>query len=175
MGNRIIQKKICLLGMFGVGKTSLVRRFVYDRFDDAYLTTIGVKVSQKILPPLKNPEGGLTQFNFLIWDIAGFDEAPQRTRNYFLGASGGLVVADLTRPQTIEALPSILKSFHSVVPEAKIVLLGNKTDLLPEIDEPAAPLNRFAEANGLPVLLTSAKTGQNVEEAFLKLARTLLD
>ncbi len=175
MGNRLIQKKICLLGVFGVGKTSLVRRFVYDRFDDAYLTTVGVKVSQKILPPLKNPKGGLTQFNFLIWDIAGFEEAPQRTKNYFLGSSGALVVADLTRPQTVEALPTILKSFYSVSPRAKIVLLGNKTDLIPDSAQNAEPLNRLAVEHNLPLLLTSAKTGENVEEAFQKLAQTFLE
>ncbi len=175
MGNQLIYKKICLLGMFGVGKTSLVRRFVYNRFDDAYLTTVGVKVSQKILPPVKNSQGRLTQFTFLIWDIAGFEEASQRTKNYFVGAAGALVVADLTRPQTTEALPTILETFAAVAPDAAVVFLGNKTDLLPELGDQAQALEAFARQQNGPVLLTSAKTGLNVEKAFLQLAKNLAE
>ncbi|NIA11574.1 MAG: GTP-binding protein [Nitrospiraceae bacterium] len=175
MSSHLIQKKICLLGMFGVGKTSLVRRFVYDRFDDSYLVTVGVKVSQKILPPIKNPDGHLTQFNFLIWDIAGFEDSSNPIRNYFLGASGALVVADLSRPYTTETLPKILDFFLSVAPDAKIVLIGNKKDLFDQPETQAESLQNWKSEKGLPFLLTSAKTGENVEKAFLTLANTLVE
>ncbi|NOY77925.1 MAG: GTP-binding protein [Calditrichaeota bacterium] len=174
MEHHLIQKKICLLGMFGVGKTSLVRRFVYNRFDDSYLVTVGVKVSQKILPPVKNRQGRWTQFEFLIWDIAGFEEAGGPTQTYFLGASGALVVADLSRPYTIDVLPKILDSFFAVAPAAKIVLLGNKKDLFTQPEEQGHSLQGWSEEKKWPFLLTSAKTGENVEKAFLALARTLV-
>lgn len=173
MNNSIIQKKICLLGMFGVGKTSLVRRFVYDRFEDGYLSTIGVKVSQKLLPPIQTGEGKFGQFNFLLWDIEGFEENSPQLSNYLVGAAGALVVADLLRPETIASLPAIISRFRKAAPAGQVALAGNKIDLAKTSPETVGELERFAAESHLPFLLTSAKTGENVEKSFQVLARQI--
>lgn len=173
MNNSIIQKKICLLGMFGVGKTSLVRRFVYDRFEDGYLSSIGVKVSQKLLPPIQTGEGKFGQFSFLLWDIEGFEENSAQLSNYLIGAAGALVVADLLRPETITSLPAIISRFRKAAPAGQVALAGNKYDLAKASPETVGALERLAAESQLPFLLTSAKTGENVEKSFEELARQI--
>ena len=172
MNSTVIQKKICLLGEFGVGKTSLISRFVYNRFSDSYLSTIGVKVSQKLLPPLEHPSGGMTQFNLLIWDIEGFDETVSTQDKYFIGAAGALVVADLIRIDTCRAMITIIENFSRVSPQAKIILVGNKCDLLDDAShsDTVAALRKIAHEQNSVLMLTSAKTGKNVEEAFTGLS-----
>ena len=170
----LIKKKICLLGSFAVGKTSLVERFVYNRFDEKYLTTIGVKVSQKILPPIQNPKSGqLTQFNFLIWDIERVEKFDTVVMNYYRGAAGALAVADLTRPETISDLQKIAERFYSVSPTAQLLVLGNKLDIFQHDRKTLTLLNKTASSFSSEYLLTSAKTGELVEEAFLKLAERI--
>jgi GTPase SAR1 family protein len=170
----LIKKKICLLGSFAVGKTSLVERFVYNRFDEKYLTTIGVKVSQKILPPVRNPKGGkLIQFNFLIWDIERVEKFDTVVMNYYRGAAGALAVADMTRPETISGLQRIADKFYSVSPTAQLLILGNKLDIFQQDNKTLTLLSNTASNFSTEYLLTSAKTGELVEEAFLKLAERI--
>jgi small GTP-binding protein len=172
--NCMLKKKICLLGAFAVGKTSLVERYVYSRFDDRYLTTIGVKVSEKRLPPVTPEAGGpAVQFTFLIWDIAGMEKFSPAVENYYRGASGALAVADLTRPETIARLDEVCAHFMTVNPHAKLHFAGNKQDLFDNDTTTLQQLNQMAAAFSSPMLLTSAKTDNNVEEAFLKLAAQL--
>ena len=110
-----IKKKICLLGSFAVGKTSLVERFVHDRFEDKYLTTVGVKISTKLMPPVESPGSGrFIQHTFLIWDIAGLEKFDRVALNYFRGGAGALAVADLTVPETIDRLHEFCEKFISV-------------------------------------------------------------
>ncbi len=163
----MLQKKVCMLGMFGVGKTSLVRRFVQQSFEEKYLTTIGVKVDHKQVT-LAN-----TTLNLLLWDIAGQEEETSATESYFRGAHGALIVYDLTRPDSAQALQEYCERFLRVAPRAKLVFVGNKSDLV--ASQPAEALD-FAPTLGqkTPVqVLTSAKTGANVELAFTKLAQLL--
>ncbi len=162
----ILKKKICLLGMFGVGKTSLVRRFVDNIFDDSYLSTIGVRVSQKIMPAESASDGRIIQFHLLIWDIEGFGKAGAPLKNYYTGASGALVVSDLTRPETIEKIPEITGFFQEINPRARILLAGNKNDLTGEKSKSAELLNSIAVSGKHKFYLTSAKTGENVEKVF---------
>ncbi len=170
----LIKKKICLLGSFAVGKTSLVERFVYNRFDEKYLTTIGVKVSQKILPPFRNPKSGqVIQFNFLVWDIERMEKFSSVTMNYYRGAAGALAVADLTRPETFAELQEIGHKFSSVSPTAELLILGNKLDIFDENRKDVTLLNEVASSFSSECILTSAKTGQRVEEAFLTLAQRI--
>jgi len=163
-----LQKKICLLGTFGVGKTSLVRRFVENHFDDKYLSTIGVKVSRK---PLRL---GAQQLDLLVWDMANADELGPVQNNYFRGAHGALLVHDLTRPESHARLVSYCERFLSVAPQARLVVAGNKRDLI----ETALPFpeNGCTAIAGLslPHFLTSAKSGAQVEEAFQALAEAIL-
>lgn len=157
-----------MIGSFGVGKTSLVKRFVYDIFDDRYLTTIGVKVSQKKCPPVKTPKNKYIQCDLLLWDIEGAEQVRPEIENYYAGASGALLVSDLTRKETIEVLPDLLGVFIKTNPNAHIILAGNKCDLIDNLKDTSNSLKIIAEKNGFPYFLTSAKSGQNVESTFLK-------
>jgi small GTP-binding protein len=170
----LIKKKICLLGAFAVGKTSLVERFVYNRFDDKYLTTIGVRVSQKILPPIRNPKSGVkTQYNLLIWDIERIEKFDSVVRNYYRGAAGALAVADITRPETIFALQKIADKFCTVTPKAQLLIVGNKLDIFEQDKKTLTLLKKTASQFSTEYLLTSAKTSERVEEAFRRLAERI--
>lgn len=160
-----IQKKICLLGDFAVGKTSLVRRFVEGRFDDRYLSTIGVKVSRRTL---RRTYGNL---NLLIWDLAGSEEFKETT--YLQGTAGALIVCDLTRRATLETLKNYAASLQQINRGMPLVFIGNKLDLSDQITIKEYELKMIAEAYGSPYIFTSAKTGTQVEIAFNLLAERL--
>ena len=160
------QKKICMLGAFGVGKTSLVSRFVSSVFSDKYLTTVGVKVDKKVVPV----EGD--DVTLMLWDIYGQDEFQTVRTSYLRGASGYLLVADGTRMQTLAVARSLHETAAAVVGHVPFVLVLNKADLEAEWEVDARALIRIAE-DGWPIIRTSAKTGVGVEEAFLKLARDM--
>ena len=167
---KIIKKKICLLGSYGVGKTSLVRRFVYNLFDDQYLSTIGVKVSQKLLP--QDKKTGM-QFNFLIWDLEGFEQSSSMTKNYYTGASAAIVVADLTRIDTIETIPKNIIPFKKVNPNAIVLIAGNKNDLVQNESSAKSTLIKMANQEDIPYYFTSALNGENVENCFTTLSKLL--
>lgn len=169
-----VKKKICLIGPFAVGKTSLIQRYVYDRFDEKYLTTIGVKISQKALPPIKDPRGGqMIQHTFLIWDIAGLEKFDSVVKNYFRGAAGALFVADLTRPETIEHIGELYDRFCAISPDAVVIVLGNKLDLFKEDKQTLTVLKAKAAEFKTDLMLTSAKTGEAVEQAFMSLSQKI--
>ena len=170
----LIKQKICLLGGVAVGKTSLVERFVHERFDEKYLTTVGISVSKKLMPPIqRRPNGRTVQYMFLIWDIAGLERFEPMVMNYFRGASGALAVADLTRPQTIDNLGPICKKFKSVNPQAALVTIGNKLDLFKDDETVHSRLKKLASQYSAEVMLTSAKSGDGVEEAFISLSHRI--
>jgi small GTP-binding protein len=170
----VVKKKICLLGSFAVGKTSTVERFVYSRFDEHYLSTIGVRVSQKLLPPMAVPgKPTQVQYHFLIWDIAAMDRFDAMVENYYRGAAGALAVGDLTRPDSFTQLEEICSRFSAVNPEAVLVIVGNKVDLKPPDEDTLPAIERLEAVYGSPSLCTSAKSGENVDAAFLELARKL--
>jgi len=162
----MLQKKICLLGAFGVGKTSLTRRFVDSIFSDAYLTTVGVKIDKKQL------DVGATPLSLLIWDIAGEDEVSAVRTSYLRGAAGYLLVIDVTRGQTLEVARSIQARVATEIGNIPFLCLLNKTDV-PDWDIGDARIDALRDA-GWSVLRTSAKTGEGVEEAFAELSRRVL-
>ena len=169
-----VKKKICLIGSFAVGKTSLIQRYVYDRFDEKYLTTIGVKISQKALPPIKDPQSGqIIQHTFLIWDIAGLEKFDRVVTNYFRGAAGALIVADLTRKETIEHISLLYDRFSEISPDADVLVLGNKLDIFKENKQTISALKAKAANFKTDMMLTSAKTGEGVEQAFLNLSQKI--
>jgi small GTP-binding protein len=159
--------KLCLLGEGAVGKTSLVRRYVYDVFDDKYLISFGTKVSKK------NLKVGDNEIDLMIWDILGqrFNESLHAA--YYRGAAGALAVCDYTRPETVRNLKSWLGSFRSVVGDMPVIILCNKADL--EKDISLKEVEEFGREVGCPVLETSAKTGLNVELAFQEIGKKLLE
>lgn len=167
-----MQKKICLLGMFGVGKSSLVKRFVDNLFEEKYHSTIGVKVDHKKV--VVNLHAKPQTVELLLWDIASQDDTQKMVQNYFRAAHGALVVYDLTRPETAERLARYCEKFREISPQAQIVFAANKADL---VDGAKIELARFAEQIGqdaAPHFVTSAKTGENVEQAFQTLAQAIM-
>ncbi len=158
--------KLCLLGDFGVGKTSLVARFVRSTFSDKYLTTVGVKVDSKEMSlPGRDP------LKFVVWDIAGRGTLDAPGANYLRGASALLMVADGTREATLHAALALLEQARRDLPGAAAVLAVNKLDLVDRWEVAPATLARLRAE--LPVFETSALSGDGVEDAFTRLAEGL--
>jgi small GTP-binding protein len=163
----MIQKKICMLGAFAVGKTSLVRRFVESIYSDAYQTTVGVKIDKKIVA-LDNDEVTL-----VLWDLYGEDDFQKMRWSYLKGASGYLLVADGTRAATLEKATELEERVRKEAGTLPFVFVVNKCDLAEEWElDPG--LEAHLAGKKWTVLRTSAKTGQNVEEAFTRLTRKML-
>jgi small GTP-binding protein len=162
----MLQKKICLLGAFGVGKTSLVRRYVDTIFSDAYLTTVGVKIDKKVMTL------GTEPLALILWDIAGEDDMAAVRLSYLRGAAGYLLVVDGTRPETLETAASIQSRVNAEVGRIPFLALLNKADL---VEDWALPPERIEtlQAAGWAFRRTSAKTGDGVEASFQDLAALL--
>ena len=159
-------RKICLLGDFGVGKTSLVARFMRNTFADKYLTTVGVKVDSKEVD-----RGELGAVKLVVWDIAGRSVLDALNMSYLRGASGLLLVADGTREASLRTAIDLLLQSRSLLPDAEAVLLVNKLDLIERWE--VAPGTLVELRQTLPVIETSALSGDGVEQAFLELANRL--
>jgi small GTP-binding protein len=159
--------KVCLLGDGAVGKTSLVRRFVFDVFDDKYLISFGTKVSKKSL------RIGEAEIDLLVWDILGQKSHESLHAAYYRGAAGAFAVSDFTRPETMQSLKSWIGNFRSTVGNKPVVILGNKSDLDKKYS--LSELQALSSSIGCEALETSAKTGMNVEKAFLDLGKRLLE
>ncbi len=164
----VIKKKICLLGAFGVGKTSLVRQFVYHIFEESYLSTIGVNISQKRITLNSGKEVEL-----LIWDIEGHEKFSPVVESYYTGASGAVLVADLTRMESLEGLDTIYTGFRSVNPQARCVFCANKDDLL-HSSQALKKYSDWCKKMNIPLFKTSAKNNENVALAFEQLSDLLL-
>jgi len=163
----VIQKKIALLGAAGVGKTSLVRRYVQSLFDDKYLTTIGVKVDKKQV------HVGAQDVTLMLWDVAGAEDHFAIPTSYIRGAAGYLLVIDGTRPDTLERGLDIVNQVNGSIGSLPFVLVANKIDLVDDWNAPEAELEDIAR-RGRGLMRTSAKTGQGVEEAFQRLAESVI-
>ena len=159
-----MKKKVILTGSFGVGKTSIFNKFVYSKFDERYLTTIGVKVDKKTL----KIEG--EDVTLLVWDIAGEISQDKVPNSYFLQSSAVVYVFDLTRPSTYANMEFDLEYLRNKVPGAIVKIVGNKSDLVS--DEELQ--NVMKSVSRMPDVITSAKTGENVEELFIDIAKSLI-
>ncbi len=175
-GTKQLKAKVCLVGEGGVGKTSLIRRYVVDEFDDGYIMTLGAKVTKKeIHIPL--PEKDLrAKVELMIWDVMGQPKFRELLQDvYFHGASGILAVADLTRRETLDALFEWIDRVDRITSQAPLVVVVNKADLGAKAQFGEAEIARLARAFHGDFLLTSAKTGANVEEAFRRLGTLVLE
>ena len=164
---KMINKKICMLGAFSVGKTSLVEQFVHSIFSDKYLSTVGVKISKKVLAV--NGQ----DMTLLLWDMEGKDLYVDVNLSYLRGAMGFFVVADGTRKETLETALALRKAAHEAIGQVPCYLLINKEDKSNEWEITEAMLSSLT-AQGINYFRTSAKTGLAVNEAFTSLARDML-
>jgi small GTP-binding protein len=163
----MLSKKVCMLGSFSVGKTSLVRRFVESIYSEAYHTTIGVKVDKKVV------RAGEEDVTLVLWDIHGEDVFQKMRMSYLRGMSGYLLVADGTRKKTLEDALALEERVRREMGEIPSVLILNKCDLASDWEIDAEREANLA-AGGRAVARTSAKTGESVEQAFLRLTQAML-
>ncbi|MCS6938686.1 MAG: Rab family GTPase [Roseiflexaceae bacterium] len=161
--------KICLIGDFAVGKTSLIRRFTESRFSETYLSTIGIRVSRKTL---QTPDA--SHLTLLIWDTAGSEPFTTVVRSYYRGSHGAALVCDVTRPETIASLLRYADEFHAVNPNVPLIVMANKIDLRSKRAVSDAQLDEIAAALDAQLFFTSARTGEGVEEAFLALGQSII-
>ena len=164
----VISKKICLIGDFNVGKTSLIRRFIEDKFSDKYLTTIGVKISRKSVVL----ESTAQQINLLVWDIEGHTKQKSIPKSYLQGAHGAIIVGDLTRMETLERISYHINQFLQINPRCKAMVALNKSDLLSsEKLQQLVQLDDYSDREQIiNTYITSAKTGNQVNTMFEQLA-----
>ena len=161
-------KKICLIGDFGVGKTSLVDRYVNNVFKEEYQTTVGVSISTRNVAVAPD-----VAIKFVIWDIAGADKLTTVSRSYLSGANGCILVADGTRTKTIENALELKVSVDVQLNNPNMICLLNKHDLVSDwsIDN-----EYFSYLDSISSWYnTSARTGEGVEDAFTLLAKKFLD
>jgi small GTP-binding protein len=163
----MLQKKICMLGAFAVGKTSLVRRFVESIYSDVYQTTVGVKIDKK------NMQVHGKEVSLVFWDIYGEDDYQKMRWTYLRGASGFLLVADGTRKATLDKAVSLEQRVREEVGAIPFVLVINKNDLIRDWELDSALESQLA-VQGWSILRSSAKTGEGVEESFSLLTQKML-
>lgn len=160
----MIQKKICMVGVFGTGKTSLVQQFVHSLFTDKYHSTVGVKIDRKQV----DLDG--TTVNLVLWDLAGRDDSEDISTSYLRGSAGIFYVVDGTRRETFEQILEIGEIVKGAIGDVPSMVALNKKDLVDEWRLGQGDYNALLEA-GLHTIGTSAKTGEGVEDAFFWLAQ----
>jgi small GTP-binding protein len=159
----MLQKKVCILGAFSVGKTSLVKRFVDSIFSETYITTVGVKVDKKTVP-LRD-----RTVTLILWDVAGEDDTSPVRTTYLRGSAGYLLVADGTRPKTLETALSLRRRVEAEYGPLPFALLLNKNDLKDEWAVSDGEIEELRKG-GWWVRPSSARTGEGVDDAFRDLA-----
>lgn len=164
----MVQKKICMVGAFGVGKTSLVRQFVESLFDERYQTTIGVKIDKKVV------EVSGQELTLIIWDLAGEDEGEELRLSYLRGASGYILVVDGCRVATLGRSISIRDRIEKEVGSIPYVIAINKADVRDEWELESGMLEELRRFRP-PVFETSAKSGECVEAMFRELSARVIE
>lgn len=168
--------KICLVGEGAVGKTSLIRRYVFDEFKDSYISTIGTKITKKDLK-IKHPiKGEDVDISVVIWDIMGQKGFRQLLQEaYFYGAQGVIAVCDITSRNSLNDLPGWVEAAFSVTGQMPVVFMANKYDLKEKADFDMEELKDLASKyENTMVFHSSAKTGENVNETFEKICTEIL-
>lgn len=162
--------KLVLLGEASVGKTSLVYRFIENKFRENYKSTLGVNLLKKDMNV-----AGYGDVSAQIWDLGGQESFKSLRKLYLEGANGALLVYDMTNKKSFEKLDEWMQSFRDARDDAPIILIGNKSDLKNQIKITESESSEYANTNNMGLIITSAKTGQNVEEAFIELTIRILD
>ena len=170
--SRTVKAKLCLAGEPAVGKSSLIKRFVLDIYDDRYIATLGTKVTKKTVT-IKDETYGLVYVDLIIWDVMGTRSIRDLLKEaYYHGAHGVMAVCDLTRRETLFELDSWSKAIESVAGTVPTQVVANKIDLVESREISDEELKKYCDARGWRCVTTSAKTGENVETAFVKLGQS---
>jgi len=170
-----VKFKICLLGNPGVGKTSLIQKYVYDFFGDVYIRTMGTKVTRKVIKIESEDVDNNYEVSLMIWDIMGQKIQSVLHKNYFKFSKGALIACDVTRKNTILDCEDWVNNLYEVTEKIPVVFLANKVDLKDKICITDEELMDLAKKYDAPFYFTSAKTGENVNQAFYHLGRLMLD
>ena len=174
MEKQKIKVKVCLAGEPMVGKTSLIRRFVLDEYDDRYIATLGAKVTKKELHT-QDPNRGAVDVTLILWDIWGNKNVRELLKDaYYHGAHGILAVCDVTRPETMGELDAWAQAITSVAGDIPVCLLANKNDM-PDRSLKEPEIRKFSKERNWPSFQTSAKTGEHVEDAFGQIVQQILN
>jgi small GTP-binding protein len=163
--------KLIFCGDYQVGKTSLIRRFVENKFEEDYISTIGVQLSKKTVLLSKK-----TKINFIIWDIGGQRQFDINRARFYNGANAAFIVVDRTRPDNLQSVEKwyndLMKSIKRKIP---IVIVGNKSDLKDELVINEEEIKEVAKQFDFHYIMTSALTGENVNDAFLYIAYRVVE
>lgn len=170
----VLVKKVCMLGEPAVGKTSMIRRFVYDVFEDKYIETIGAKVTKKTLRIKYIPTGQVFQLRMMIWDIAGHGALDFVKPSYYRDAEGAMIICDMTRRLTLNKVPAWIDSLWSVTQRIPLIVIGNKNDLKNQHEFGTKELGEVTGKYQCPFIVSSAKNGEQVENAFRSLGMALI-
>lgn len=166
-----LARKLCLLGDFSVGKTSIIRRYIHDEFSRDYHATVGVQVHE-YSDEIDTAEGKVS-FAQLIWDVEGSKFGEELVASYILGSAGALIVGDATRHDVIASMTSHARKFLDLLPGRPVVFALNKSDLLAKDERPAA--DELIATFGGEFLYTSALTGESVKSLFHALGKRVLE
>lgn len=162
------QKKICMVGTFATGKTSLVARFVKSTYSDIYHTTVSVKIDKKLIKVREN------EFQLLLWDLHAEDEFQNVRISYLRGLSGYILVVDGTRRYTLDKALLLQQRVEEIIGKVPFVIVLNKSDLTDEWEIEDAMVDELSQ-RGWTVIKGSAKTGLGVEESFLTIANKIVE
>jgi small GTP-binding protein len=163
----MIQKKVCMVGVYGTGKTCLVQQYVHSIFAARYLSTVGVKIDRK------DVQSRGQELRLMLWDLEGRDGIRDVNASYLRGAHGVIYVADGTRPETVEQIGELRENVVNAIGDVPSIIALNKIDLT-EAWKISSADESLAATHG-HLVRTSAKTGEGVEPAFQWLADTLLE
>jgi small GTP-binding protein len=166
--------RVVLLGEAAVGKTSLVRRYTENVFDEEYKQTIGTTFATKDID-VTDGEGAVRKVRLNVWDMGGQSTYRELRRQFMKGASGAIIVFDVTRPETFMAMNNWFESFKEVCPDSPVIISANKVDLVDERmvpHEPGMMLRNWFQAEYFE---TSAKTGDEVDNVFTRIAEVVLE
>jgi small GTP-binding protein len=167
--------KVCMVGDSGVGKTSLVRRYVLDFFDDRYIVTLGTKITKKRILVKENPLGTPIEVTVTLWDIMGQESFRELLKeSYFYGANGLLAVIDVTDAGTLVSMHRWIELAQGVAGKVPVHLVANKIDLKDKASVLPDDVGNFAREINATWGFTSAKTGENVEEAFRAVSTSIV-
>lgn len=171
----VVKLKVCMAGEAMVGKSSLIRRYVLEEYDDRYTATLGTKITKRNLAGKDPRTGGSLDINLILWDIMGAPTLRDLLKEaYYHGAHGILGVADVTRKETLRELDAWSRSIRTVAGSVPTYVVVNKADLERERQLDRPTIEGYCAQRGWGWSFTSAKTGEGVEEAFARLVDLIL-